>query len=56
MTRLETAAWKGFQDFWKEISEIWTVYKKYGDIVLEKDLEKGEEKFKKLKFRFQEKL
>lgn len=48
MTRLETAAWKGFQDFWKEISGIWTVYKKYGDIVLEKDLEKGEEKFKKL--------
>lgn len=48
MTRLETAAWKGFQDFWKEISDIWNVYKKYGDIVLEKDLEIGDEKFKKL--------
>ena len=48
MTKLETAAWKGFQDFWKEISEIWKVYKRYGDIVLEKDLEEGDEKFKKL--------
>ena len=48
MTRLETAAWKNFQEFWKDISKIWQTYKRYGESVLEADLEEGDEKFKPL--------
>lgn len=48
MTILETAAWKNFQEFWKDISKIWQTYKRYGESVLEADLEEGDEKFKPL--------
>lgn len=48
MTRLETAAWKNFQEFWKDISKIWQAYKRYGESVLEADLEEGDEEIKPL--------
>ena len=48
LTRLETAAWNNFQEFWKDISKIWQTYKRYGESVLEADLEEGDEKFKPL--------
>jgi len=48
LTRLETAAWRDFQEFWKNISKIWQMYKRCGESVLEADLEEGDEKFKPL--------
>ena len=48
MTMLEEAATQGFLEFWRYICKIWQTYKRYGDIVLEKDLEEGDEKFKPL--------
>ena len=48
MTRLETAAWKNFQEFWKDISKIWQAYKRYGESVLEADLEEGDKEIKQL--------
>ena len=48
MTKLENAALTGFKEFKTNMCSIWQLYLKYGDVVLEKDLEEGNEELKKL--------
>ena len=48
MTQLEHDAWWGWTHFWSRMEQIWYNYLRYEDIVLEKDLKKGDEKFKHL--------
>lgn len=46
LTYIEKHAICGFDSFSSSMFEIWKAYKRYGEIVLEKDLEEGDEKFK----------
>lgn len=48
MTRLETAAWRDFNQFCSSMFEIWQIYKCRGESILETELEEGDEKFEHL--------
>ena len=48
MTQIERKAWWGWTIFRSRMEEIWNTYSRYGEVVLEKDLEKDDEKFKSL--------
>jgi len=48
MTQIEHDAWWGWHHFRTRMEEIWKVYSIYGEIVLEKDLEEDDAKFKPL--------
>lgn len=48
MTQIEHDAWWGWTHFRSRMEGIWNTYSRYGEVVLEKDLEKDDEKFKPL--------
>jgi len=48
MTLIEHDAWWGWQYFRSRLQGIWNLYSRYGEVVLEKDLEEDDEKFKPL--------
>jgi len=48
MTKFEHDAWKGWRNFQTSMNEIWRLYVKYGDVVLEKDLEVDDKELKVL--------
>lgn len=48
MTQIEHDAWWGWSYFRSRMEGIWNSYLIYGEVVLEKDLEKEDEKFKAL--------
>jgi len=48
MTQIEHDAWWNWHHFRTRMEEIWKVYSRYGEVVLEKDLEEDDEKFKPL--------
>jgi len=47
-TRLKYKAYSGWKPFRSAMMEIWEPYNRYGEVVLEKDLEYGEDIFKPL--------
>lgn len=46
MTKIEVDAWWDWKKFLSTMSSIWNTYSRYGDVVLEKDLEEDDKNLK----------